>query len=466
MKPSAPAWLDRELAAWEAEGLVTPEQARAIRSRYSAAMAVEAAVPPMADAAASRPWGAILFGGLAAVLVGLGVILLFAYNWHAIPKYGKLALVFGALIAAHAAGLRLFLKSTTYRPLGEALCLLGTMLFGAGIWLVAQIYHISEHYPNAFVWWAAGALVLAWAMPSVPQALLAAVLLAAWAGCEGIQFSSPEHLAPVLIAFGCGALAWQHRSRLLLAVTLAAFMVSMIFVLSTVTGHGGDAVRLVMMTLFNFGAALIAAGALARAGRLGRFAESAPVLAFFGWVLVVVIGYLLTFRELVHDLLRYEHGRDAAGLMAGHAYVGVMLVASLGLWGWALAAGRRAESADAAAAGHRPGWDLVLLPLLGLYLVLARMLGPVFLDPDGMVTVGLFNLALLALATMRMFYGCRDGHGRQALGGSLLFLALAVARYFDLFHSQLARGVVFLAVGALFAVEAVAYARRRVVKAQ
>ena len=57
-----------------------------------------------------------------------------------------------------------------------------------------------------------------------------------------------------------------------------------------------------------------------------------------------------------------------------------------------------------------------------------------------------------------------DGNGRQALAGSVLFLALAVARYFDLFHSQLARGVVFLAVGALFAVEAVAYARRRIPK--
>lgn len=466
MKPSAPAGLDRELAAWEAEGLVTPEQARAIRARYSAAAVAETPVPPpvvtAAAAADSRPWGAILFGGLGAVLVGLGVILLFAYNWHAIPKFGKLALVFGTLMAAHAAGLRLFLKSAAYRPLGEALCLLGSMLFGAGIWLVAQIYHISEHYPNAFIYWAAGALVLAWAMPSIPQALLAAVLLAAWAGCEGIQFGAPVHLAPLLIALGCGALAWKHRSRLLLAVTLAAFGFATVVVLTCQGGH--DLAILAFALLLNLGSALVAAGALARAGRLGRFAESAPVLTCFGWLPVIVIGYLLTFRELARDLLRYEYGHDAAGLMVGHAYVGLMLAASLGLWGWALLAGRRAAPADSAAAGRRPGWDLVLLPLLGLYLVLARALGPVFFDPDGAITVGLFNLALLALAAMRMFHGCRDGNGRQAMGGSLLFLALAVARYFDLFHSQLTRGLVFLAVGALFALEAVAYARRRAAK--
>lgn len=40
------------------------------------------------------------------------------------------------------------------------------MLFGAGIWLVAQIYHIEEHYPNGFLIWGLGAMALAWALPS------------------------------------------------------------------------------------------------------------------------------------------------------------------------------------------------------------------------------------------------------------------------------------------------------------
>jgi uncharacterized membrane protein len=45
--------------------------------------------------------------------------------------------------------------------------LLGTMMFGAGIWLIAQIYHIDEHYPNALLIWSLGALGLAWALPSL-----------------------------------------------------------------------------------------------------------------------------------------------------------------------------------------------------------------------------------------------------------------------------------------------------------
>ena len=41
------------------------------------------------------------------------------------------------------------------------------MLFGAGIWLVAQVYHIEEHFPDGFLIWGIGALALAWAMPSI-----------------------------------------------------------------------------------------------------------------------------------------------------------------------------------------------------------------------------------------------------------------------------------------------------------
>ena len=40
--------------------------------------------------------------------------------------------------------------------------MLGTLFFGAGIWLVAQIYHIDEHFPNGFLIWGLGALALAW----------------------------------------------------------------------------------------------------------------------------------------------------------------------------------------------------------------------------------------------------------------------------------------------------------------
>jgi uncharacterized membrane protein len=140
-------WLFTEIERWTNDKIISEDQAAEIRARYPAS-------PPR------RSWGLILFSGLGAVVVGLGVILLLAYNWAEIPKFGKLGLVFGSIVAAHSAGLWLRWKPSPNSELGEALSLLGTMLFGAGIWLVAQVYHIDEHFPNGFLFWGLGALAL------------------------------------------------------------------------------------------------------------------------------------------------------------------------------------------------------------------------------------------------------------------------------------------------------------------
>src|SRR5690349_2170032 len=129
-------WLLAEIDRWKADGVVTPEQADQLRARYDQ--------PPAATVAANAvPWGLLVFATAGAIVIGLGVILLLAYNWDDIPKAGKLALVFAAVIAAHAAGIRLLAKDGWQPKLGEALTALGTMFYGAGIWLVAQIYNID-----------------------------------------------------------------------------------------------------------------------------------------------------------------------------------------------------------------------------------------------------------------------------------------------------------------------------------
>ena len=60
-------WFLKELDLWVQEGLINHAQARAIRGRY-----------PSEEEAGS--WGRLAFGVSGAVLIGLGVILLFAYN--------------------------------------------------------------------------------------------------------------------------------------------------------------------------------------------------------------------------------------------------------------------------------------------------------------------------------------------------------------------------------------------------
>ncbi len=425
-------WLRGEIDLWSRDGLVSPAQAETLRQRY-----------PVSESGPA--WGMIVFSSLGAVIAGLGVILLFAYNWQAIPKFGKLALVLGALAAVHGAGLRLFLGGGRFRNLGEGLCLLGTMLFGAGIWLVAQIYHLDEHYPNAFLVWGLGALALGLALPSIPQAILATVLLTIWCGVERFDFDSPRYLAPLLLALVVGALAWRRKSRLLLGVLLLAFTAVIVFILPDIDRHPW----LIFCTILNLGALWIALRFLVRTQ--GGFPESAPVFGFFGWAIFYVSLYLLCFPDLNHHLLSTDHPVTGWVGAAWLTPFGITLLAWFGVLWNRVQAGKDA-------APEEGGFEIYLVPLMVLFVVAGVLWPQAF---QGWNLSAPCNLALLALAVALMARGCRQTRAGDAVTGSVLLIALSVPRYFDLFDSLFLRGLAFIVIGAVIFAEGYLYARTK-----
>jgi len=423
----------KELEAWIAEGLVTRDQADRIRARY--------------ERQPEGPgWGMLVFSGLGAVIIGLGVILMIAYNWEAIPRLVKLFLLFAAVAGAHGAGLHLFFRKPRLRALGEALTVLGTMLFGAGIWLVAQIYHLDEHFPNGIILWGLGALSLAWILPSVAQGVLAAVLLSIWCGTETFGFDSSMHVAPGLILAGVGVLAWRMKSRVLLSVALPAMILSLGFVVFG--GHGGRGSEAVTFgTLLHLGVALVGAGVLARHGRW--FPEAAPILSFFGWLLFLPLLYTLTFEDAARHFLAPSWFQ--MGVYLWCYWTGALAI-GLGAWAWI---GFRVFT-------RAPNWTLpldhVLVPLTGL-------VGPLFIllfrgdNLEGWTFAASYNLILLALIIGMMTRGCRHGLTGPTVLGSLLLVAYMFARYFDLFDNLFARGVVFIVVGGAIFAQGLIYSR-------
>jgi len=159
-------WLDAELRSWQSDGLIDPNTAVAIRERY--------------PATSEKSWGHYLLSAIGMIVFGLGIILFFAYNWADLSKTIKLAIVFTFLLISHGAAVLLGARRGSNDNLVQGLHVLGTMVFGAGIFLIAQIYHMNEHYPKAFMIWGLGALLLAWALPSVIQGLMAVVLISVW----------------------------------------------------------------------------------------------------------------------------------------------------------------------------------------------------------------------------------------------------------------------------------------------
>ena len=425
-------WLLAEIERWTAEKIISQEQADRLRERYTA----------LAD---GPPWGLLVFASAGALVIGLGVILLLAYNWNEIPKFGKLALVFAAVISAHVAGLVLYRKDGWQRRLGEAFSLLGTMLFGAGIWLVAQIYHIDEHYPNGFFLWALGALAFAWILESIPHALLATVLLAIWGGAEVFQFHDPNPWALLLVVVGLVPLSWKKQSALLLAFVLAA--VELLFIAGVLDYGGGSRAFSSSLAL---GVLLIGAARLTSELR-PSFSAGAPVMAFFGFAGFFVCTYLLTFHDAAGDLLNWSKRPGAhPSVAAVHSWAIFVLAAAAWAWiGWQSLIRK---------------WQLAveewLVPIALLYAYGLAALGMGTRQNESFIAAS-FNVMLLGMAVMWMWRGCNESRLRPTLIGSLLLGAVVLARYFDLFQSLAARGLAFILLGGIFMAEAMYYRRNR-----
>lgn len=423
-------WLKRELEAWVSAGIIKPDQADAIRKRYP-------------EETPGLPWGTIIFSSLGGVILGLGVILLFAYNWDKIPRFWKLALIFGVLGTVHSIAFLLHTRSERFKALGEALGLLGTMIFGAGIFLVAQIYHIEEHFPNAFIIWAIGALAMAWAMPSIAQGILAAVLVTVWCGSESLAFNDAMHTGPLIIVALLGPLAYIKRSRILLAVLIPAFLVSLLFVQAGRHCESG----ILFSTAMNVAVLLVGMGILAR--RHGGFSESSPIFLFFGWVAFVIVLYVLTFPEAAKDLLVFKHDQSSALSLAYWIGAGVLC---LGAWAFiAYTAIVRKKNLGTTTVDYL----LPLTAILGIFYMLFNV------HLTGWAMAGPFNLVFLALVVSMLARGCRLAMLKPTVIGSILLLVYAFSRYFDLFHSLLERGLVFIVVGALIFGQGILYSRAK-----
>ncbi len=427
-------WLRDQIAAWEDQGLVLPEQAARIRALYP-------------EPAAGWPWTTLIFSGLGAVIIGLGVILVFAYNWEALPRAAKLAVVFLALASCHVGGLQCLRRADRFRQLGEALCLLGTMFFGAAIWLVAQAYHIEEHFPTGFLVWGLGALAMAWALSSTLQGLLAAITLAIWSGSEAVSFHAPRFWVPLFILAGTGLLAWQRRSALLLFVTLGSAVVAALIDAGVI---GGD---LVVRSALSLGAVLLAVGAWVQ--RTGWFAEGAWVWRGLGWALVGFPMYLLTFRDLAYELLDQPGSPPAGRTWIWWGVLWTPWVAALLAWVAVVTDLRVRTGVNRA---RKLNYDEMVAPLAA---TLGAVLVFVPLERSEWLAAGLFNLLFLLLTVAWLARGCQAGLLRPAVTGAVMLVALSTARYFDLFESLEVRGIVFLAVGAGLFATGWLYARSR-----
>lgn len=423
------SFLRQELPRWRAEGILDLASEQLLEKRYGL---------DQEDPAGGLAVAALYV--LAACLVGGGIISLVAWHWDDMSRWSRLALLGSALVAAHVAGFRLW-KVTCRQPrLGHAVSLLGTILFGASIALIAQIFQVSGPWYGAFGAWAVGALVAGVVLPSLPALCLAAFLgLFVW----GPGFISDNASVGDLVAWLAGgsslALAFRFRSRVVFLLSAAGLGLVLAVAAAEQSGDPSSSpAAVVFAALLAVAAASCALGTWRTEGAAGRLA---PAAAWLGRLGLYVVAYALSFEEVARDVVQHASTWPRAWLTCALPPAAMAIALH--------AAGRRTPAA--ATPLRFTAAVAVAVPPLFVLAAQARA-QPLYL---GVLT----NVALLATASAWIAHGLAT-RSRLAFWEGLAVAGLvAVSRFFEIERLLWLKGAGFIACGLAVVAAALAFER-------
>jgi uncharacterized membrane protein len=420
-------WLQGELNSWQTQGLISPDQAERILDLYES---------PAEIADRQKSVALFVLIGLAASMIGLAALLLIGYNWSVLPAAFKLVLIFGAVIGTHAAAFHLRFRAE-WRGLSEVVFFLGCLLYGAGMGLISQIFHVNSHLPDGLWWWALGVLPFALLLDTMLLHLLLTALLALWVGVEVIGFPHVggwlfgrwrwlPNIALSLPFLTLPGFVWAYRKGSPATLGLYAPLLAWWLLLLPLAFHRE------FYPIYLIGAI---------GGLMLVVAESHPAGSRFAipyrlYGVLISAGILipLSFHAVNKELARDPH-LLAGIIQTGGIILGTVAAVAAGVW-----LKRRAETEanpyqDELLAFVSRQWLPLCVQLLMAFLASWTVLFGQVADRDftAIVPTVLANAAMIGFAFWLMRVGLNEDRGLPFAAGVGFFLLWAVLRYFDLF---------------------------------
>ena len=139
-----------------------------------------------------------ILGSLGALLLGLAVLAFVAAQWAEVPRLARFGVIVVGMLIAYGAAFQLARRE--YRVFAEAGMLAGGLIYGAGIALIGQTYHLAGDFAGAVMLFEAGIIAAALLTGSAAMNVLGLVGAGYWtwlATVEGEPQAFFQQQAPI-----------------------------------------------------------------------------------------------------------------------------------------------------------------------------------------------------------------------------------------------------------------------------
>lgn len=405
--------LHKEISKWQQDGIIQTETAQNLLHRY-----------PVEKRNMTQT-----LAFLGSILLGIGVILFFAANWQAMPRLLKIAVVVLSFTSAYAVGYYLAYVKGTYPKVGHALILLGSILYGASIWLIAQIFHIEAEAGMGFLLWYLGVIPVAYLFNSSLQLALATVNLVAWFLAGKYPLSLPFLIFPLLLGATILPLAIKKKDQFNFLVTvIAAYIWFVPLGVKLAKTNFSFPLGIISLLLFS----LILYFLMKLLQNKDFFAENFLLILSFVGMFVSLAPF--TFHDFLQEFVAKPPLHYFPYLLLGSLLVLTALKLKEGKFG------------------------IHDLPLLLLYLCLFPFLTQL---GQSMPLLVFNNILFFVFTLLIIYYGYLLKNPLVFNISIIMFAAAIVMKYFDFFFALMPRSVFFMSGGALLLLGSLFLERQR-----
>lgn len=399
-------WIQQEIDKWKNESLISDDVAITLKERYTPKKNTNYLI--------------ILFSVIGALLIGTGIILIFAKNWYELPKLMRVVIAFLPLIISQCLSvftLKCKQNSIAWR---EAVAILVTASVFTVIALVGQIFHLPGNY---------GTYVLTCGLLSLPMIFIldaaSPLLVYYWTilNWAALDTNNPVNAFILLGLFAMGVLFLVLKRK-----QVDGRLVYMTWI----TVIAGFVATLIMGIIFEYSLLLMVLCYFVLLLSVNNLSEKLlPPFKIIGTIGTLITLSILTYRDVWSHALNDSLGIGGS-IMAGCLLL-ITLFFAIKIW-----------------KTDKLKFSFILISVFVCILRYIWAAAHLSIWPYEFIFMMISNVVLLAVGIGFIVHGTKNMNLITTNIGMATTCVLILMRFFDSNMDFLWRGVVFLILGTAF----------------